>query len=80
MFYTEGFTKIGFLGQMIYIVIVLQTYTVTKKESREIWCAISVIHIFWCKNAPTSVVDPSTLNLYPDPDPGFWPNLDPDPG
>ena len=27
---------------------------------------------------PTSVVDPNTLNL--DPDPGFWPNLDPDPG
>ena len=25
----------------------------------------------------TSVVDPNTLNL--DPDPGFWPNLDPDP-
>ena len=24
----------------------------------------------------TSVVDPNTLNL--DPDPGFWPNLDPD--
>ena len=23
------------------------------------------------------VVDPNTLNL--DPDPGFWPNLDPDP-
>ena len=26
----------------------------------------------------TSVVDPNTLNL--DPDPRFWPNLDPDPG
>ena len=26
----------------------------------------------------TSVVDPNTLNLVPDP--GFWPNLDPDPG
>ena len=25
----------------------------------------------------SSVVDPNTLNL--DPDPGFWPNLDPDP-
>ena len=25
----------------------------------------------------TSVVDPNTLNL--DPDPRFWPNLDPDP-
>ena len=25
-----------------------------------------------------SVVDPNTLNL--DPYPGFWPNLDPDPG
>ena len=25
-----------------------------------------------------SVVDPNTLNLYPDP--GFWPNLNPDPG
>ena len=25
-----------------------------------------------------SVVDPNTLNL--DPDPGFWPNPDPDPG
>ena len=25
-----------------------------------------------------SVVDPNTLNL--DPDPGFWPNLDSDPG
>ena len=24
-----------------------------------------------------SVVDPKTFNL--DPDPGFWPNLDPDP-
>ena len=29
---------------------------------------------------PPSVVDPKTLNLDPDPDPGFWPNLDPDPG
>ena len=32
--------------------------------------------------AKSSVVDPNTLNL--DPDPGFWPNLDknpdPDPG
>ena len=27
-----------------------------------------------------SVVDPNTLNLDPDPDPGYWPNLDPDPG
>ena len=27
-----------------------------------------------------SVVDPNTLNLDPDLDPGFWPNLDPDPG
>ena len=26
----------------------------------------------------SSVVDPNTLNL--DPDPGFWPNLDQDPG
>ena len=26
------------------------------------------------------VVDPNTLNLDLDPDPGFWPNLDPDPG
>ena len=26
----------------------------------------------------TSFVDPNTLNL--DPDPGFWPNLDQDPG
>ena len=26
----------------------------------------------------SSVVDPNTLNL--DPDPEFWPNLDPDPG
>ena len=29
-------------------------------------------------NVPCSVVDPNTLNL--DPDSGFWPNLDPDPG
>ena len=29
------------------------------------------------KNWVESVVDPNTLNL--DPDPGFWPNLDPDP-
>ena len=27
----------------------------------------------------SSVVVPNTLNLDPDPDPGFWPNLDPDP-
>ena len=27
-----------------------------------------------------SVVDPNTLNLDPDLDLGFWPNLDPDPG
>ena len=27
----------------------------------------------------SSVVDPNTLNLDPDPDPGFWTNLDPDP-
>ena len=27
-----------------------------------------------------SVVDPNTLNLDPDPDPGFWLNFDPDPG
>ena len=32
--------------------------------------------VFHC--LPTSVVDPNTLNL--DPDPGFWPNWDPDPG
>ena len=25
----------------------------------------------------SSVADPNTLNFYPDP--GFWPNLDPDP-
>ena len=30
----------------------------------------------WIK-VGTSVVDPNTLNL--DPNPGFWPNLDPDP-
>ena len=29
--------------------------------------------------AKISVVDPNTLNLDPDPEPGFWPNLDPDP-
>ena len=28
----------------------------------------------------TRVVDPNTLNLDPDPDTGFRPNLDPDPG
>ena len=27
-----------------------------------------------------SVVDPNKLNLDPDRDQGFWPNLDPDPG
>ena len=27
-----------------------------------------------------SVVDPNTRTLNLDPDPGFWPNLDPDPG
>ena len=27
----------------------------------------------------TSVVDPNTLNLEWDPDPGLWPHLDPDP-
>ena len=27
-----------------------------------------------------SVVNSNTLNLDPDPDPGFWPDLDPDPG
>ena len=31
--------------------------------------------VFWIFS---SVADPNTLNL--DPDPGFWPNLDPDPG
>ena len=25
-------------------------------------------------------MDLNTLNLDPDPNPGFWPNLDPDPG
>ena len=30
-------------------------------------------------SATTSVVDPNTLNLDPDPDPGFWPNLNTDP-
>ena len=29
-------------------------------------------------NVTISVVDPNTLNLDPDPDTGFWPNLDPD--
>ena len=29
-------------------------------------------------NISPSVVDPNTLNFYPDLD--FWPNLDPDPG
>ena len=28
----------------------------------------------------SSVVDPYTLNLDPDPSPGFWPNRDLDPG
>ena len=32
---------------------------------------------FLGKITSPSVVDPNTLNL--DPDPGFWPNLDPDP-
>ena len=35
-------------------------------------------HQFYRSYLPTSVVDPNTLNL--DPDPGFWLNLDPDPG
>ena len=30
------------------------------------------------KSDKTSVVDPNTFNF--DPDPGFWPNLDLDPG
>ena len=30
----------------------------------------------WLARANTTDVDPNTLNL--DPDPGFWPNLDPD--
>ena len=36
--------------------------------------------IYFLRNLPvgTSVVDPNTLNF--DPDPLFWPNLDPDPG
>ena len=29
---------------------------------------------------PNSVVDPNTLNFDKDPNPGFWPNLDRDPG
>ena len=37
-------------------------------------CATSHNFILLC----SSVVDPNTLNL--DPDPGFWPNLDTDPG
>ena len=37
--------------------------------------AYSVCNVF--SLVLTSVVDPNTFNL--DPDPGFWPNLDPDP-
>ena len=37
-------------------------------------------HIPYIGMLYSSVVDPNTLNLDPDPDPGFWPNLDPDPG
>ena len=38
------------------------------------------VHLVWFGKVfgATSVVDPNTLNL--DPDPEFWPNLDPDPG
>ena len=38
------------------------------------------VHLVWFGKVfgATSVVDPNTLNL--DPDPGFWLNLDPDPG
>ena len=32
------------------------------------------ISVYYC-----SVVDLNALNLDPDLDPGFWPNLDPDP-
>ena len=43
------------------------------------WCVggLELVCLSWCVGA--SVVDPNTLNLDPDPDPGFWPNLDPDP-
>ena len=43
----------------------LVKFTIYRKCSLINWIAVS------------SVVDPNTLDL--DPDPGFWPNFDPDP-
>ena len=37
----------------------------------------TVLNFSQCLLLISSVVDPNTLNL--DPDPGFWLNLDPDP-
>ena len=50
----------------------------TSRDSGEAWdqpAGIQARH-----GAKSSVVDPNTLNLDTDPDPGFWPNFDPDPG
>ena len=49
------------------------TVTISKANQHK-----NVLLISKRKYDRTSVVDPNTLNL--DPDPGFWPNLDPDPG
>ena len=38
---------------------------------------IGSLRIILFVQSVSSVVDPNTLNF--DPDPGFWPNLDPDP-
>ena len=54
-------------------VISVYPNAVTKKCDRTFTVLASSLGI-----VATSVVDPNTLNL--DPDPGFWPNLDPDPG
>ena len=47
------------------------TVTISKANQHK-----NVLLISKRKYDRTSVVDPNTLNL--DPDPGFWPNFDPD--
>ena len=49
-----------------------------------LFCSKHLGHLFFLLSndniyfVPSSVVDPNILKLVPDP--GFWPNLDPDPG
>ena len=55
-----------------------QTHGKRHRKKREIGTEVGTDKVSTNKPITVSVMDTHTLNL--DPDPGFWPNLDPNPG